>query len=132
MDSEMRKRGQSWSIETYLSIAIFLIAVVFFWGLTLVSKLDTKVDVEIEQIGRSLISTSQLSDGKITPDDLAYFLNLNCTALKQLYRTNTDLCIYFVDGDNNLIILENESTVFGVGCPSIEVSGKACGTVEKV
>jgi hypothetical protein len=128
----MRKRGQSWSIETYLSIAIFLIALVFFYGLTLVNRMNTTVDIEIEQIGRSMISGEQLRDGRITPDELAYFLNLNCSSLKQIYKTDTDICIYFVDNKKDLIILENGSTIFGVGCPSINVSGKPCGTMKVV
>jgi hypothetical protein len=126
----IKKRAQSWSIETYLAIAIFMVALIFFYSLTMLSGNNQTINIQVAEIGRALLASDQLKDGKITPDDLAYFLAQSCDSLRTMYKTNNDLCIYFVDNDQNLLMLDNGSTVYGIGCPTINVSGRPCGTVQ--
>jgi hypothetical protein len=125
----MQKRGQTWSLETYLSIGIFLIAIIMFYGLTVVGKSSTNINIEVEEIGRAILNSEELHDMKITPDELNYLISLSCDDLKTLYQTPKDLCIYLVDSNNNLLVLQDNRTVYGIGCPSINVSGRPCGTI---
>jgi hypothetical protein len=125
----MEKRGQTWSLETYLAIAIFLTALIFFYSLTTVERFSSNVAVEVERVGKSLITSEQLKDGQLSQGELAYFVNMSCDDLKVLFHTNNELCIYFKDAQGNLITNASR-IVYGIGCDSINISGKRCGTVE--
>jgi hypothetical protein len=122
------KRGQSWSIETYLAIAIFLTALIFFYSLTTVDRFSSNVAVEVERVGKALITGDELKDGKLTENELAYLVNMSCDDIKTMFHTNNEICIYFKDPEGNLIT-NASGTVFGIGCGSINISGQPCGTV---
>jgi uncharacterized protein (UPF0333 family) len=125
----LQKRGQTWSLETYLAIGIFLIAIIFFYSLSTIGNFRSNVTAEVEEIGEQLINSEQLGDGQLTNEELLYFVNLNCTALKQLFNTNQEICIYLKDSEGNLI--ENASHVIhGIGCPGVNISGRLCGEVQ--
>jgi len=121
-----RKRGQTWSIETYLAIATFMIAIIFFYGLTTVKTMKSNVGIEVEKIGNALISSDELRDGHLSQDELDHFVSLNCTELKKLFQTNKELCIYLRDSDGNLI-LNGTHVIHGIGCPGVNISGRVCG-----
>ncbi len=123
------KRGQTWSLETYLAIAIFLIAIIFFYGLTTVSNYRTNIRVEVEEVGRALMSGDQLKDGVLTDTELDYLISLKCDGLKQLFNVDKDICIYLKDSDGNLFTRGNE-TIYGLGCPGFNISGESCGTIK--
>ena len=126
-----RKRGQTWSIETYVAIAVFLIAIIFFYGITTAKTYRTNIDVEVEKVGRSLMNSEELRDSQISETELQMLLNMTCDDLKSRYGTNREICIYFKDSDGNLIT-NGTHTVFGIGCPGINISGRDCGTIEIV
>jgi len=121
------KRGQTWSLETYMAVGVFLIGLIFFYSLMTMSRTESNVGVTVEEIGRQVIKSDQMVDGKLTSDELGYLINLNCSALKTMFNTNKDICIYLVDAQGNLI--ENGSHVIhGIGCPGINISGMVCGS----
>jgi len=122
-----KKRGQTWSLETYLAIAVFLIALIFFYGLITVSKMQENIGIEVEEIGRALISGKEMRDGKLTNEELGTLINMNCTELKTLFNTNKDICIYLLDSSGNLIT-NGSHVIHGIGCPGINISGLLCGS----
>ncbi len=125
----LKKRGQTWSLETYLAIAVFLIAVIFFYGLTTVSNYKTNINVEVEEVGRALMKGDQLKDGVLSDTELDYLISLNCTGLKQLFNVDQDICIYLKDSNGNLFTRGNK-TIYGIGCPGFNISGQKCGTIK--
>lgn len=122
-----KKRGQTWSLETYLAIGIFLIAFIFFYSLTTLNTARTNIGVEVEEIGRKIMSTPQLEDGTLTNEELMELFNMDCDQLKDMFDTNREICIYIQDSEGNLI--SNGSHILhGIGCPGINISGMMCGT----
>jgi hypothetical protein len=125
------KRGQTWSLETYLAIAVFLIAIIFFYGLTTTKGYESNLEVEIEAISKALMGSAELRDGQLSASELEGLLGYNCEELKKRFGTNKEICIYIKDSEGNLIV-NGTDTVFGIGCPGINISGRNCGTTEKV
>ncbi len=121
-----KKRGQTWSIETYLAIGVFLIALVFFYSLTLNRGTDSNVQVEVEELARTLMSNSLLKDGVLSQQDLNYLYSMNCSEWRQLLKTTKNICIYLQDGEGNLLV-NSSQVIHGFGCPSINISGMICG-----
>ncbi len=126
-----RKRGQSWSIETYIAIAIFLIAIIFFYGLITTKNYNSNIGVEVEKISKEFMAGKELQDGQLSEQELQSLLNMSCDDLKKRFGTNKEICIYFKDTDGNLIT-NGTHTVFGIGCPGINISGRDCGSVEEI
>jgi len=121
------KRGQTWSIETYLAIGVFLTTIIFFYSL-ITNEWDTgeNIDLEVQRIAEQLITGPELGDGIMSSPDLEHFVDLNCSQLQELFNTNREICIYLQDQNGNLI--ENGTHVIhGIGCPGINVSNMLCG-----
>lgn len=123
----MKKKGQSWSLETYLAISMFLIAIIFFYGLITTEETSTTVDIEVERVGRLMMNSEWLADGQITEDELEAMLGMNCTTLKQKFGTNKEICLYMKDSQGK--IFENGTHhIFGIGCEGIVISDQECGS----
>jgi len=122
----LKKRGQTWSIETYLAIGIFLIAIIFFYSLTTMNTVKSNVEVEVEEIGRSLMGSIELRDGILTQDELNHFINMSCSDLQHEFDTNKYMCIYIKDQDG-FLINNGTNAIYGFGCPDINISGIQCG-----
>ena len=122
------KRGQSWSIEAYVAIGIFLIAIIFFYGLTTVSTFDVDVEIKVEELSQKLNNKDIFFDGQLDQEELNTLVGLNCTELKQFLKTNIDVCIYIKGSDGNLIN-NGTNVIHGIGCPGINISGRVCGSV---
>lgn len=121
-----KKRGQTWSIETYLAIGVFLIAIIFFYSLTTMNNISSNVEVEVEEIAHSLMGSTELRDGILTQDELNHFINMSCSDLQHAFDTNKYLCIYIKDQDGYLIN-NGTNAIYGFGCPDINISGRRCG-----
>ena len=122
-----KKRGQTWSIETYIAIAIFLISLIFFYGLTTINRYKSNISLEVDEISRELLQKDIIKDGELSLDDLSYLQGINCTELKDYLNTNKNLCFYFKDSEGNLID-NGTAIIHGFGCPEINVSGLSCGS----
>jgi hypothetical protein len=123
-----QKRGQSWSIEAYVAIAVFLIAIIFFYGLTTVSTFKVNVEIEVEELSQKLNNKDMFLDGELNDAELNILIGLNCTELKEFLHTNLDVCIYIKGTDGNLLN-NGTNVIHGIGCPGINISGMMCGSV---
>ncbi|MEM4267384.1 MAG: hypothetical protein QXK37_00980 [Candidatus Woesearchaeota archaeon] len=120
------KRGQTWSIETYVAIGIFLIALIFFYSILNLKHNIGEQERETESIANRVFSHDFLADGVLTEEEVEQLKTYDCEKLKQVFDTNKKICIYFKDENGNIINLTSTEKI-GIGCPDINIGGYACG-----
>jgi len=122
----VRKRGQVWSIEMYVAVAVFLLALVLFYS---IAVLKLKHKTFEENAGDILVSVSEspyMKDNEITSEEIRELLSMSCTELRKTFGTNKDICIYFKDNQGIYVnITENE--YLGIGCEGLTISNVPCG-----
>jgi len=122
----VKKKGQTWSLETYVAIGIFLIAIIFFYGLLTTKGYESNIEVEVEKISKALMGGDELKDGQISEEELQNLMNMDCDDLKTRFGTDKEICIYFKDSEGHLLT-NGTHTVFGIGCPGVNITGRRCG-----
>jgi hypothetical protein len=122
------KRGQTWSFEVYLAIAIFMLTIIFFLSLVSVNVLEPKFPKVASDTDKKIFSIALFSDGEVTEEELLYLTSFNCTALKEKLRFNYDWCIYFEDEDGNAVNISviSGETSYAFGCAGVNISGRSC------
>lgn len=127
-----RKRGQTISIDTYIAIALFLVAIVFFYSYIGYNSVKTDLDEESRLTAHRVREGNIFGDGVFTASEEAALYNMNCRELKQYFGTSKDICIFMKDSNGGVVRLSNGTPneyKYGVGCAGIEINNETCGAV---
>lgn len=115
-----RKSAQAFSLEVIGALVVFLLVVVFFYGLITLRTTDTSLKREAERVSNKIPTLTYFSYPEITSMTLTDFSSNNYTSLKRLLGTDAEVCIYFKDPSGNLIPLPNNNIT--LGCPGVNVT----------
>jgi hypothetical protein len=63
-------------------------------------------------------------DGVLTDGETSYLKTLTCADVRKMLKTDENVCIFFRGEDGELVDLAGNGA-YGVGCPGMEVDGKA-------
>lgn len=130
-------KGQTVSTDALIGIALFLIVVIFFISVgtdLFVEDESISVEKDATQLS-SAVETSKgssaLIDGikvdEVALDDLS---NLSYNELKDALGTEADFCIFFEDGEGNIVPINNETSgLSGIGSADVVVAGNYCGNL---
>lgn len=121
-----KKRGQTWSMEAFGAIMIFMVALVVFYALTSSNTSTEDLEKEAEIITKSVGAQEYFSDGIINEDEIAELQQMDCDQLKKLFQTNKELCVYMANEDGSLVNY-NQPKPLAFGCPGLEIGGEKCG-----
>jgi hypothetical protein len=121
------RKSQVWSIETFIAVGIFFMAIVFFFVLINMNNGSDNFEKESEGVAKRVEGSDIFKDGMLTDDELNNLSSLSCAELKSLFSSKDNICIYLKDGSGNYINITGKETL-GIGCPGFNVSGvHGCG-----
>ncbi len=128
----IHRKSQTWSLEAFVAVMIFMLALVLFYSLTSTGDTSTELQKEAEVLTKSVGAQAYFEDGILDNEDVEVLKELNCDQLKELFQTKKNLCIYMTDESGTLITYgQDKPLTFGCEGLSIGVDkdGKpsACG-----
>src|SRR3989338_1808089 len=118
----MRKRrtkAQTWSLEVFMAMMIFLIAIVMFYAVIFTTPKHKELTSVAELITKSIDTNELFEDGMLTQEEAEQLSGKTCNELKQMVNTNKKICIYFKDQGGNIVPLSAEYKV--IGCDGITI-----------
>ncbi len=87
---------------------------------------ETESDLLTHRVKENIV----FDDGFLSEEEEAKLVGMDCDDVKELFRTNREICIYFLDVNRNAVRLTNGTVdKYGVGCGGIVVNGTKCGEV---
>ena len=107
------KKGQTWSLEAFAAVMVFLTAIVIFYTLVLAQTNTNQLGKESEHIMETLSTKPMFLDNKLDEYEKDMLKNMNCTELKKFLGTSNNVAIYFKNKDGNIIRLDADTNTFG-------------------
>ncbi len=126
----MGKRAQAWSVEAYIAIGIFLMAIIFFYVFVSARTASVSIEDETEDLSRTIMEKAYFNDSELTSAELEELVVMDCDTIQDLLETDSDLCIYFKDSNGEIILLAEElgEEYYSMGCEGFNISdGVECG-----
>ena len=133
----MNKKGQTWSFDLIVAVAIFILVIGLFYGYLAKDRSENN-DLFLED-GKLLAYMSNcdnkdgselcfMSKGEADNVKLDEFYNYTYEYVKEEFGVNKDFCIYVVDSKGNLFPIDDKT---GVGSSDLILteSGLLCGTI---
>ncbi len=126
------KKAQTWSMDLIGAIMLFILIIgsVAFISISMshkesVDELKSKAQVIYK--GISSDGDVKFIDGsQVDVPALCSTIQKSYEDIKKEIGISEDFCIYFVDENGNLIYLDNNSEIPGIGSPRFKINGKAC------
>lgn len=129
----MKHNAQTISADALIAIALFMIAIIFFFSVSNDAK-EGKEAIDLKSESSKLISSfsgsknnsdTLLVGSKVNERKLGELSNLNYSRLKDAFGVDADFCIHFEDDEGNVINVSGNKT--GLGNQLVVVGGTACG-----
>jgi hypothetical protein len=129
-------KGQVWSMDLVIAVIIFLLAIgiVLFFTNTKSQTDTTRLRSESLLIADTLIGAEEsgvTTQGAVDEDRLVRVIDKSVTNyedLKQEIGLRDDFCIVFLDQNNNVIVLGNETrSVIGIGNSNLSLNLTSLG-----
>ncbi len=120
------KRGQTWSFDLIVAVVIFIVVVGIFYSV-LNTNDDGVVDTQSLEADAKSISYQLncdvspiyppcfIENGEINHTKLEFVAGLNYEVLKELLGTSEDFCIYLLDEQNRVILVNDTVPAIGSG-----------------
>ena len=118
--SKYSKQAQAFSTEVIAALVVFIIAIVFFYGLIAIKTTDITLKREAEKVSNKIPTIDFFEDQEVTSLELKNLTEMDYRDLKTLLGTDAEVCIYFKDSEGNLITLPNNNAT--LGCPGVNVT----------
>ena len=125
MPKKRGKKAQTWSLEVFMAIMVFLIATVMFYSIIYTTPNNKELSKEAGLITKSISSNELFEDGLLTEDEAQTLAEKNCEELKQYFNTNKKICVYIKNQKGEIVPLSPEVKV--AGCPGIDIGDIKCG-----
>ncbi len=129
----MKHNAQTISVDALIAIALFMIAIIFFFSLSNDAKEGSGV-VDLKSESAKLIlalsgaknnSDTLLIGSKVNERKLKELSELNYSHLKDSLGVDADFCIHFEDDEGNVVNVSGSKT--GLGTELVVVGGTSCG-----
>ncbi len=125
------KKGQTWSTDAVVAVAMFILAVIMLYylsGPAATNRQSEKLQSEADKLPTTLSSQQNLSaifihGSKIDEQKLSEAISLSYDNLKSLLGVQSDFCIYLEDEKGNIVPMDGK---VGIGSPLANFSGKGC------
>jgi len=137
---KISKRAQTWSTDTLVAAAIFVLAlIIFFYVISLSTEKNIVEELKLEgvKIPLKFVSSSEgnndtlvfIIGNKVDKEKLQQIASMSYYDLKRKLGIKNDFCIYFEDENGNLINISDivGIPVAGIGSPNVTISGIQCG-----
>ncbi len=129
----MNDKAQTISADAMIAVALFMIAIIFFFSISNDDSGEKKVkglQSENSKLvyalsGEKNASESFVTGSKVNERKLGELAELNYGSLKDAIGIDADFCIHFEDEEGNVINISGSKT--GLGSPLITVGGVSCG-----
>lgn len=121
----MRRQGQTWALEMYVAVSVFLIALIAFYALIAVKSPQHTVKKEAERIAASLSDIEYFDDGELSTNDVVALEALTCDDLRTMFGItdpDTKVCIYLKDQNGAFVDFVTKKTI---GCQGFQVASGA-------
>ncbi len=119
------KGAQTITLDLIIGITIFLSTIVLFYYLFSVDVTKTEEEDAANALVEELSGNTYFRDGELDSDEVEALAAMNCTAMKEFFNTNKNICIYATDKNGNLVELDD---MVASGCPGIEINDVICGS----
>lgn len=117
------KNAQAFSTEVIGALVVFIVVIVFFYGLITLRTTDMTLNTEAERVNNNIPTIGIFQDGVLTVDELTALSRKEYPELQSLFGTTTNVCIYFRDQQGHLITLpQNKDSNVTIGCPGVDVT----------
>jgi len=119
MMGRLNKRAQVWSIDLFIAVVIFLLAlgVFYFFMSRDTAETQSKLKIESQLIATKLVGEEQGSiiNGTTLDDQkLESVLNMEYDQLKQELNIKDDFCVVFKDQEGRVLLI-GEENLTGIG-----------------
>ena len=124
------KKAQTWSLDVMIAVGIFIVVVItFFYIIDQTSKTSKteELTTEGETIPDILISSetgenlSAVVEKKVNEEKIMELANKNYDDLKKELGIKGDFYIHFEDEDGNIIYIDDEEGIVGIGSGEVEI-----------
>lgn len=124
------KGAQTITLDLIIGITIFLSTIVLFYYLFSVDVTKTEEEDAANALIEGLSGNSYFRDGELDSDEVDALSAMNCTAMKEFFNTNKNICIYATDKNGNLVTMTDAdlNNRIAAGCPGIEINDVICGS----
>ena len=119
------KGAQTITLDLIIGITIFLSTIVLFYYLFSVDVTKNEEEDAANALVEGLSGNTYFRDGELDSDEVEALAAMNCTAMKEFFNKNKNICIYATDKDGNLVELDD---MVASGCPGIEINDVICGS----
>lgn len=131
----MNRRAQTWSMEAYIAVSVFLLAMIFFYALVGLKSADHSVQEASEQAASALSGTEQFEDNELDESEITTLIGMDCDDIKELVGVkdpDKKVCMFLTDSDGNFIDFDPDTGKTTIGCGELndgfEIStGVWCG-----
>ncbi len=129
----MKHNAQTISADALVAIALFMVAVIFFFAISSDDQDEESVknlQSESSKLVSSLSGSKNTSDSflvgsKINERKLEELSEMGYGNLKDAFGIGADFCIHFEDEDGNVLNVSGNKT--GLGDSLVVVGGVSCG-----
>lgn len=124
------KRAQIWSLDLMVAVGIFIVVIItFFYIINQLSKTNKFLELTTEGkiISDVLISSepeedlSTVVENIVKEEKLMELANKNYDDLKRELGIKGDFYIHFEDEDGNIIYIDDEEGIVGIGSGEVEI-----------
>ena len=128
-------RAQTISTDAIIAVVLFTIAIIFFFALSTDTTTKRIENLEYESAKLSGEISCRGDDGEpllngqtVNEETLKNMAQMSCDDLKRCLGLNNNLCIYFQDDEGNLVRLDEQLSIYGIGCTDLKLTGTInCG-----
>jgi hypothetical protein len=123
------KRGQVWSVDAILGVFLFIIisiGVITFAFTRGQGEQVKALQEDGNKIFNWLSAGRVIEDKKLNPDDIKGLASMSYPELKRELGVSGDFCIYIVDEEGNIMYIDIDRNVTGIGSPKVLINGRPC------
>jgi hypothetical protein len=126
------KRGQSISLDAIIGVALFTVALIFFFSLSSdnidkqkVESLETQSNKLVTGVAGKFNTSGSLVDGsKVNEARMKDIYNLTPDELKRYFGVSAEFCLFFEDQEGNVLNISGNKTA--IGSSGAAIAGVAC------
>ena len=128
------RKGQTWSTDAIVAVAIFIVVLMSFLFITGRSNNDKNLDLYADEASKipELFARSQNDTLKFIDGNKVNIVKLNDLSLsdydqlKFMLGINHDFCIHFEDDKGNVIFINQTYNITGIGSSRAKISNYSC------
>jgi hypothetical protein len=130
----LRIKGQNWSFDAIIAVAIFMVVLMSFLYITSNTGNSKNLNAYADEAARipDLFSRSQnqslrfIEGNRVDTRKLNEITAMDYDTLRFTLGIQNDFCIHFEDDKGNVIFINESSNITGIGSPKAKISNRSC------